>query len=579
MRILFRLLSRTLPVIASLCVVADARAEVEFNVGGKIQTDLRFRTETKSVGGFYNKLEARSGISRNENIFKLKLDASLGRFTGVAELDFVLYGYSAGIEGVDDLTRRELVDPYRIEAHALYVEAIDFLTEGLDLRVGQQLVLWGKGDQFNPTNNLNANDVEDPLLFGEQQANLMLRVDYTPGTTWTFSGVLVPIFRAALVPDSAPLGTAAVDRVPVINTALRHRLHAEKAMAQYFGYPTMVAAAIPVLPEASLDNMQGALRVAGTVFDIDVALSYYVGRTDVPQAYLNYSRLNAGRRCNPLDSTECIDGRIETDVYLAYPRMQVVGLNVAGQVNALGWLSSKIRPIGYRLEVGLYMPQAVSLTLLQEQILTQPAGEYEYNLGVGGPPQLPRPLVVEDTPFAKWTLGLDYTFGKHVMLNAQWVHGMVDEYGAGDFITEGYTVRKGSVTTNLLETLACQTSLDGEKCASELLTPRLGDYLVLGLDVRLMSDKLLLRLFTIWGLNGITEEYWDKDAGQRVSEHHSMFSDKGFTAVIYPEINYNFGHGLDLGAGALLMLGKDHTRFGDPATGGSQVFTRARWQF
>ena len=80
-------------------------------------------------------------------------------------------------------------------------------------------------------------------------------------------------------------------------------------MAQYFGYPTMVAAAIPVLPEASLDNMQGALRVAGTVFEIDVALSYYVGRTDVPQAYLNYSRLNAGRRCNPLDSVDCFRHR------------------------------------------------------------------------------------------------------------------------------------------------------------------------------------------------------------------------------------------------------------------------------
>ena len=64
-----------------------------------------------------------------------------------------------------------------------------------------------------------------------------------------------------------------------------------------------------------------------------------------------------------------------------------------------------------------------------------------------------------------------------------------------------------------------------------------------------------------------------------MQEHRSLFTSDGFSAVIYPEINYNFGRGLELGAGALLMLGKDHTKFGDPATGGNQIFTRARWQF
>ena len=34
--------------------------------------------------------------------------------------------------------------------------------------------------------------------------------------------------------------------------------------------------------------------------------------------------------------------------------------------------------------------------------------------------------------------GLDfYTFGRHVYLNAQWVHGTFDEFGAGDFIQRG----------------------------------------------------------------------------------------------------------------------------------------------
>ena len=33
---------------------------------------------------------------------------------------------------------------------------------GLDLKVGHQVVQWGVGDQFNPTNTLNAENLEDP---------------------------------------------------------------------------------------------------------------------------------------------------------------------------------------------------------------------------------------------------------------------------------------------------------------------------------------------------------------------------------------------------------------------------------
>ena len=38
-----------------------------------------------------------------------------------------------------------------------------------------QVVQWGTADMFNPTNNLNAPDLEDPLMFGESVANEMVR--------------------------------------------------------------------------------------------------------------------------------------------------------------------------------------------------------------------------------------------------------------------------------------------------------------------------------------------------------------------------------------------------------------------
>ncbi len=551
-----------------------ARAEVDWQWSGKLQTDLRLRLNEKQAGSPYAPLELPRGVSRNENLAKLRLEVDAGDFFGVADVNFVWVGIQRDVNDINDLFLRDKVAPYYLEAHALYIEASDLLLDGLDLRVGLQKVAWGKGDQFNPTNTLNPNDLEDTLLFGEQIANAMVRLDYNPKGNWTLSAVLVPVFKPAQLPATGDLGVVASDRLPFFDDALRHRIHAEQAFAADLGTPTVVTRATPVLPEARLNNMQAAVRLAGTIAKQDVALSYYVGRNDIPQPFVNYSFLDSTRRCRTDDPSDCVSGVINTEVSLYHPRMQVVGFNAAGQVDLLGWLSSKIEPIGYRVELGVIFPQESTLILLQEQILTQPAGEYDY--GLGGR----RPLIFPDTPFAKWVVGLDYTFNRHLYVNLQWVHGLVDEFGAGDWINEGWATRAGGVApdANLLG-CALLDEKRGEKCAVELLHPRIGDYLVLGTDIKLFGDKLLARLFLILDLSGIHEERWDEQAKQRVRNHHGLFSAEGFSAVIFPELTYNLGRGFELSGGALVQLGKSHTKFGDPAAGGSEVWTRARLSF
>ncbi len=66
---------------------------------------------------------------------------------------------------------------------------------------------------------------------------------------------------------------------------------------------------------------------------------------------------------------------------------------------------------------------------------------------------------------------------------------------------------------------------------------------------------------------------------QRTMTHYSLFTTQGFSASIFPELDYNFGNGLELGAGALVLLGARTTKFGDPAAGGTEVFTRGRYSF
>jgi hypothetical protein len=329
--------------------------------------------------------------------------------------------------------------------------------------------------------------------------------------------------------------------------------------------------------------MQFSFRVAGNLGGHDIALNYYYGRTDIPQPWLNYSYTTPADnvcRQNADGQKECLSGITQVETFLGYPKMQMAGLNVAGEVNLLGWISDKIKSIGYRLELGVFFPQEATMVLLQEELdyggIKLPAGEYDYQLNGK------RPQVVEDRPFAKWTLGLDYTFNRHFYMNVQWVHGFPDEYGAGDFFHEGFTtIRGGAINRNAAYALSCAMAdiPKGQKCAQEFTRPRLEDYLVLGTDFKFLDDALLIRLFLILDLTGIYEERWDTNIDARMRTHHHAFSSQGFSMVIFPEITYNVGHGVELSTGALIKLGDEKTKFGDPAAGGSELWTRARFSF
>lgn len=141
-------------------------------------------------------------------------------------------------------------------------------------------------------------------------------------------------------------------------------------------------------------------------------------------------------------------------------------------------------------------------------------------------------------------------------------------------------MRQSDATSDEGDTVfKCALLKTGETCAREILHPILGDYVVLGFDFKFMNNALLLRLFNILDVSGVVEDRWDEEQEKRVRIHHSPFSGEGFSMVIFPEVNYNFGNGLDLGAGALFQLGKDYTKFGDPAAGGSTVWTRGKFSF
>ena len=583
-------------LVSWILAVPALASEVELDFGGSVQSNVRYRPDDKSVGGWYDRTDQRAKFVRDEHILKLKLTAGYDRFQAVVDADFVWTGFVRS-QSLEDLSFRETVEPTRLEAHSAYIEASDLFTEGLDLRVGQQIVSWGVADQFNPTNNLNADDLEDRLLFGVQQANLMARADYTVEDWFTLSGVLVPMFKPALLPQSAAVGLKSTDRLPMVDAELRRRIHAEQGYAGLNGYPTLIQGTELVLPEPTWRNMQFSFRLAFNLGEHDVALSYYNGRSDIPLPVSNALVQTVGARCDPANPADCIAGSLDTRVALTYPHIQVGGLNLAGELDLLGWISDDISPIGYRLEVGVYFPSQYSIEVQQGAVSLMgfdvPAREYDYN-GPDQPGGGDRPVVLDDTPYAKWTLGLDYTFDEHWYVNAMWVHGLADEVGAGDWLGGSKKVRQGGLRSFLptefnaespdarsyvLNNCANPLAPDGTKCSREVLRSSLGDYLVLGVDFKWSGGDGLFRLFTIWDLTGYVEDTYDPLRRERVQTKWSPVSKEGFSLVLFPELNYNFGGGFELGAGALVQLGRVYTKFGDPAAGGSLIWTRARYSF
>lgn len=546
----------------------------------RIESDLRFRFEDQSLGDVFTRRTLDQGVERNQNTLSTKLSVGWENLRAVAQADLVLYGYQSQIRGIEGLSEVEQLQPYRIDINELYVQVKDLFVKGLDVRMGQQIVQWGVGDQFNPTNNLNSDDLIDPLLFGKQQGNFMLRGDFWVTDDFSLQGVLVPLFKAARLPQSAQLQLLALDRMPILDDGLRWRLAVEKNVALgALKTPTAVDQVTIEQPEAAFENMQAGFRMAGTLAEQDWSLSYYNGRTDFPVPLRNHTKQSDKAICT--EKGNCSNGALLTDTTLHFPKMHVYGLNLAGEFNPFKAIDPNIGGIGYRLEGALVVPQEAELILSNDAIslggFNIPEGEYDYD--ADGRPGGPRPLVVTDQPYLKWVLGLDYTFGTSgVYMNAMWVHGFVDEYGAGDWMFDGRSVRLGETAGDRadLATLAqCAIGQDGTLCAREILRPRQGDFLVLGLDFKFLDDQALARVFGIIEMSGYYES--TVEDGVRVEKTLPWYTPEGFSASIFPEFSYNFGNGLELGLGALFNLGKSYTKFGDPAAGGSLSFLKAKY--
>ena len=140
----------------------------------------------------------------------------------------------------------------------------------------------------------------------------------------------------------------------------------------------------------------------------------------------------------------------------------------------------------------------------------------------------------------------DYTIAGRAYINVQYVHGFIDEFGAG----RAARPRRNSIDIR----------------EDPRVESRLGDYIVAGVDVKTLHDRLLLRLFGVLKVPSVDLEtrLWD---------------DYAPTGVLFPQIIWNVFDGTELMVGSFVMLGDRSTKFGDPAAGATEVFVRGKVSF
>jgi len=153
------------------------------------------------------------GLSRLCTELSLELNAKLSsawqaRISGKGTYDFAY-----AIRGRDEFTD-DVLDNYEkeLELGETYVQGS--LTKSLDIKLGRQIVVWGKSDNIRVTDVLNPLDMREPGLTDIEDLRLpvaMSRLDYYIGD-WNLTGIVIheirfnksPEYGSDFYPSSTP---------------------------------------------------------------------------------------------------------------------------------------------------------------------------------------------------------------------------------------------------------------------------------------------------------------------------------------------------------------------------------------
>ncbi len=422
--------------------------ENKLQIGGELITDNRFRTEDENHQWSWN--ENRLDLQLNKNI------SSYSKFNG--DIWFRSFGFSAD-ELQNGLYETNLQLPFSMEIREANVQLFGFLTKNLDLTIGRQRIAWGTGDQLNPTDNLNPYDLADIWDFGQHLGTDAIRADYYI-KDFKIEGILIPFFNPARLPfgDWSNAFSTDVSQLPatydIIDTSGfltslgmdTFNIRYENFNYQYF-VPAKDLRHSPVF----------GLKFGGTLWNTDFSVSYVNTHNGFPvaqQATVIVDSVNT-------TTLDTVYTTINTN--LIYPQMHILGFDFSGTIKNAGVWGEIAVNIPYR---DYYLKTVTP----DPNVMMNDLTGLNLNLGLQGT-DIPDSLVLDKTPFVKYVIGTDYTFGNGMYLNVQFLHGFANENDKGN----------------------------------------LNDYLMLHLEKKFFNEKLFVNLFdgaiTVSDWNDVENNY------------------------------------------------------------------------
>lgn len=164
-----------------------------------------------SLGTSINYLEHRAnafpkqtdytGLSRLQTELALQFDADLPRDWKARVEGYVFYDWAYLANGRDNYTR-EVLDVYEWDFQIMETWVQGEVVDGLDLKLGRQIVNWGRSDSLRVLDVINPLDNREPGLVDFEDLRwpvTMARADYYLGD-WSFTALLIPEIRVSLNP-------------------------------------------------------------------------------------------------------------------------------------------------------------------------------------------------------------------------------------------------------------------------------------------------------------------------------------------------------------------------------------------
>lgn len=388
-----RMLCILLLILFFLTHIAAVHAAGDVNIKGTVKLFSSVYTKDSEDDAFQPHKAGDYSLNRGE------LHVGLNGYVSdnVSFRSMVYFIYDARPD-FDDLQELETDSGYSSLVHeqdTFIKEAsftlMDLFAEGLDLRVGRQRVRWGTSDEYNVVDNLNPVDYRnlfsyDPDYLVEHLNMDGFNLEYQ--LPFDFDLKLQAAYFVSFKPSTLPQGFN--------EQSLSMQQSELDELTSSYGFSNgdvgMVLRDVPVY---RVGKGPAGIRLSSVIYNFDCGLSYYHGYQSLPMPYRIQTDIS-------LESTSLT-------TYYDYPRLDVVGFDLAGEIYSVGiWA-----------EFAAYYPEKKDVVQITSLMSSSSAESF--------------PLL-EDA-YYKYTIGFDYTFGigNGIYWNAQFNHGYYDEF---DYATE-----------------------------------------------------------------------------------------------------------------------------------------------